>query len=230
MKVKIGPYKNWFGPYHLAEVLCFWAKKETDEYGFKSTPDWVHNFGTWLAEDKNGNDTLLTKFCLWIESKRKRKIKIHIDKWDTWSMDHTLALIALPMLKQLRESKHGAPSVDLDDVPEHLRPNKEEQEIFETDGTTDPKFFDRWNWIMDEMIFAFEHIVDDDWESKYHSGEYDLQSKPIEWNDEGKAILFEMVEGPNHTAKTDYDAIKEIQNRIDRGLLFFGKYYRSLWD
>ena len=24
MKVKIGPYKNWFGPYQLAEKILFW--------------------------------------------------------------------------------------------------------------------------------------------------------------------------------------------------------------
>ena len=36
MKVKIGPYKNWFGPYQLAELLCFWAKETVvDEYGMK---------------------------------------------------------------------------------------------------------------------------------------------------------------------------------------------------
>jgi hypothetical protein len=45
MKVYIGPYKNWFGPYQLAEKLCFWAKPVTDKYGIKSKPDWVHNFG-----------------------------------------------------------------------------------------------------------------------------------------------------------------------------------------
>ena len=49
MKVYIGKYKDWFGPYQLAELLCFWAKKEKDEYGFEHTADWVHNFGEWLA-------------------------------------------------------------------------------------------------------------------------------------------------------------------------------------
>lgn len=48
MKVKIGPYKNWFGPYQLAEKLCFWAKETVvDEHGMKSKPDYVHNFGEW---------------------------------------------------------------------------------------------------------------------------------------------------------------------------------------
>ena len=49
MKVKIGTYTKWVGPYQLAELLCFWAKPVEDEHGFKSKPDYVHNFGEWLA-------------------------------------------------------------------------------------------------------------------------------------------------------------------------------------
>ena len=49
MRVNIGPYTNWFGPYQLAELLCFWVKEVPGEYGIKSKPDWVHNFGEWLA-------------------------------------------------------------------------------------------------------------------------------------------------------------------------------------
>jgi hypothetical protein len=103
MKVKIGPYKNWIGPYQIAEALCFWVKKEKDEYGFPKTKAWVHNFGEWLAggEDK---DSWLQRACIWIESKRTRTIRVKIDRWDTWSMDHTLSYIVLPMLKQLKTS------------------------------------------------------------------------------------------------------------------------------
>ena len=72
---------------------------------------------------------------------------VKIDPWDTWSMDHTLAPIILPMLRQLIDTKHGAPIVDNEDVPEELRP---------TDGSTDPNFFKRWDWVMDEMIYAFD--------------------------------------------------------------------------
>src|SRR6056300_1710880 len=122
MKVKIGPYKDWFGPHQLAEKLCFWARKTVvDEYGMKDYPDYVFKFGEWLAygkwrgiddiptDSKNlfksvdeENKTVLYRLLEWIESKRDRKIKIRIDKYDTWAMDHTLALIALPMLKQLK--------------------------------------------------------------------------------------------------------------------------------
>lgn len=86
----------------------------------------------------------------------KQKIKIHIDKWDTWSMDHTLAPIILPMLIQLKETKHGAPNVDWEDVPKHLRPTTTETEKYNKDGVPDTFFFDRWNWILDEMIYAFD--------------------------------------------------------------------------
>ncbi len=48
MKVVIGPYTTWIGPYQIAEKLCFWAKPVPDEIGMKRKPDWVHDFGTWL--------------------------------------------------------------------------------------------------------------------------------------------------------------------------------------
>ena len=46
MKVKLKKPVNWFGPYQLAEAICFWAKKEKDEIGIDREPEWVHNFGT----------------------------------------------------------------------------------------------------------------------------------------------------------------------------------------
>lgn len=245
MKIKIGKYKSWIGPYQLAEAICFWAKKETDEYGFPRTPDWVHGFGEWLAygsvrpDPKPGDTTelfsddrkptWLSRFLSWIDSKKQRTVKIHIDRWDTWSMDNTLALIILPMLKQLKDTKHGAPYVDPKDVPVELRPKrqtKKQKEMGETDNT----HFQRWDWVLDEMIFAFEHIVDEDWEDQFRTGEYDLRSKVCEWDQDGKPLLYEMVEGPNHTAETDYEGLQAVHDRIGRGLVLFGKYYRNLWD
>jgi hypothetical protein len=233
LKVHIGPYKNWIGPYQIAEALCFWAGKETDEYGFPKTKDWVHNFGTWLAggEDK---DSWLQKTCIWIESKRTRKIKIKIDRWDTWSMDHTLSYIVLPMLKQLKETKHGAPFVDDEDVPAGLGLRSTEAEPKENEYDTDSNHFLRWDWIMDEMIFAFECELDDSWEDAFRSGVMDTIWVPVdrEGNDvpEKDAELYRMGEGANHTYKCDYDGMKVVQDRISNGFRLFGKYYQGLWD
>jgi hypothetical protein len=238
MKVKIGPYTNWFGPYQLAEKLMFWVPKEKDEYGFPHTADRVHKFGEWLAhgsvwpEPEVGDihkwgdrpHTWLYKFLSWIDSKKKRTIKIHIDKWDTWSMDHTLAYIVLPMLKQLKETKHGAPYVDLKDVPKELHPKKQTKKQ-KDNGETDSTHFERWDWVLDEMIFAFETKVDDGrWEDQFETGESDLQWKKLE---DGN---YQMIHGPEHTREYDWEGRKAYQERISNGFRLFGKYYENLWD
>ena len=86
----------------------------------------------------------------------EQKIEVHIDKWDTWDMDHTLAHIVLPMLKQLKETKHGSPNVDAEDVPINLRAPEEDVLKYKDLGETDPDFFKRWDWVLDEMIYAFD--------------------------------------------------------------------------
>lgn len=244
MKVYIGPYKSWLGPYQLAEKLCFWAKKEKDEYGFPKTPDWVHNFGEWLAHgdiepeptkenpkslfNEKRKTTLLYKFLLWLESKKKRNIYIKIDKYDTWSMDSTLSMIILPMLKQLKETKHGSHMVDDEDVPDEIKSTSAPPR--ENEWDTDDNLHKRWDYVLDEMIWAFEQLNDDSWEDQYRTGEYDLQSEVCEWDENGKPKLYQMVEGPNHTSKFDYEGHKKHNDRINRGLVLFGKYYRGLWD
>ena len=238
MKVKIKNYTNWFGPYQLAEKLCFWAKEEKDEYGIPSKPDWVHNFGEWLAHgsvepepevgeirswDRERPTTWLYKFLSWIHSKKERTIKVHIDRWDTWSMDHTLAYIVLPMLKQLKETKHGAPYVDLKDVPKELHGKKLTKKQ-KDNGEVDDKHFERWDWVLDEMIFAFESKLDDSWEDQFETGTSDIQWKKLENG------MSEMVEGPNHTRVYDWEGRKAYQERISNGFRLFGKYYENLWD
>jgi hypothetical protein len=253
MKVYIGPYKNWFGPYQLAELLCFWAKKEKDEFGIEREPDWVHNFGHWLATGswdsektdpfnrKKDPQTLLYNFLLWVDKFKKRIQYIKIDKYDTWSMDSTLAPIILPMLKQLKATKHGSGMVELEDVPEHLRYTNhetyEDQKTFEFYNENDEDnpqhcngVHERWDWVLDEMIFAFEHLVDDAWEDKYRSGEMDHYSEPCEWDENGKPTLYTMKEGPEHTYKCDYEGLQKEWDRVNNGLRLFGKYFRNLWD
>jgi len=253
MKVYIGAPNNWFGPYQMAEALCFWAKKEVDEHGFPRTAEWVHDFGEFLAHGFHKQTesekrhiftsperpkTFLYKFLEWVNSKKINKEYIKIDYWDTWSMDQTLAPIILPMLKQLKDTKHGSGMVDMEDVPEHMRTTdtedwdsqitfdfyKEDQEKRQYD------VHDRWDWVLGEMIFAFEHLVDDSWEDKYRSGDFDYYSEPCEHDADGKPKMYEMKHGPNHTYKCDYDGLRAEWARVDNGLRLFGKYFRGLWD
>ena len=228
MKVKIGKYTTWIGPYQIAEALCFWAKPVVDEHGFKSKPEWVHDFGTWLSENRDGTDSWLLKACQWIESKKKRQVYVRIDRYDTWGMDHTLALIALPMLRQLQATKHGAPFVSDEDVPEHLRSTSAPAKEHEYD--TDANHFHRWDWVLGEMIFAFECKCDDSWQEKYRSGNIDFKTEPCAWDETGKPTLYQMVSGPNDTYQCDYEGMMVEQARITNGFRLFGKYYENLWD
>jgi hypothetical protein len=251
MKVYIGPYKNWFGPYQLAELLCFWVKKP--EVGEKKN-EMVWKLGEILAHgkvlpeekdddvrrwDRDLPETKLYKFLQWVETKRKRKVKIRIDKYDTWSMDNTLAMIILPMLKQLRDTSHSYGLVDEEDVPENLRlydrdhDHSGQMDLFDVEEVVREPNSDikqvQWEWVINEMIFAFEHKVDDSWEDEFRSGEHDIM-----WVKEDKEYdgqkLWRMEKGPNDTYVCDYEGMKKVHDRMQNGFRLFGKYYQNLWD
>jgi hypothetical protein len=165
MKVYLGPYISWLGPYQLADKIFFWTEKYPEDKTLEDRWDYraKDKFGDWLA------DTWITKFLNWVYSKRKRKENVRIDYYDVWSMDHTLSLIIYPMLLKLKEVKHGSPWVDDEDVPEHLRstsapPLTEEEKNW---GASDAFLHDRWSWVLDEMIFAHHSIIND-WQDEYY--------------------------------------------------------------
>lgn len=153
----------------------------------------------------------------WRQRIRNLKI-VKVHRYDAWNLYGTLALIILPALKKLKETKHGSPYVENEDVPEHLRDQKENEYDF------GPLVHEKWAWVLDEMIFAFEHIVDDSWQDEFRSGEIDFE---FEEQENGNYLL---VDGPNHTYVCDYEGMKKVEDRIRNGLTLFGKYYQGLWD
>lgn len=225
MKAYIGNYTTWIGPYQIAEKLLFWMDKDDDR---------VHNFGRWLAYGTTDEktETWLYKFCEWIESKRKRVIYVKIDKWDTYSLDSTLAHIILPALEQLKVTTHGSAFVDDSDVPENIRSTSAKPKENEYD--IDEFHHDRWIWVLNEMIFAFESKIEDSWKDKYYTGEIDYVTVPVDQDgnevDKENAAYFEYKKGPNNTFKCDEEGLKKHQERISNGFRLFGKYYEGLWD
>ena len=151
MKVYIGDYPN--------RLICRVHTRYMDsKYGYVDwpEPEQQTRFQRSLELFEDAVQSVYNVFnWIWFD-RRKQKVKIRIDRQDTWSMDHTLAPIILPMLVQLKATKHGAPFVDYEDVPEELRPEPEWYKKYSKNGETDPDFFKRWDWILDEMIYAFE--------------------------------------------------------------------------
>jgi hypothetical protein len=217
MKVKIGNYPN--------RLMCkLHSNYMNKKYGYVDWPTEHTRFELcleWL--DDRVQDFYNVFNWLWFD-RREQKIKVRIDPWDTWSIDHTLAHIVLPMLIQLKETKHGGPYVDLKDVPKELHGKKLTKKQ-KDNGEIDDKHFERWDWVLDEMIFAFASKLED-WEDQFYSGKHDVYFKEL---DDGSGMS-ELKRGPNDTFEVDREGMRAYQDRISNGFRLFGKYYETLWD
>ena len=185
MKVKIGNYPGRLicnihtNHMHKKYGYCGWNENVSHEdYVLEAIEDGVqsmYNVLNWLWFDR-----------------RTQKVKVRIDKSDTWSMDHTLAHVIHPMLVQLKATNHGYPS-----------------------GLTEKK----WDNIMDEMIWAFEQKLRDNWEGDY----YEYRELGMEEDKGDNLFGLKLVwEDPEGSAAH--------QKRMTAGFKLFGKYYENLWD
>jgi hypothetical protein len=216
MKVLMNGYPDhWLSPYTIVNYIFFWtdwskcarSQEFISDKKYIDHPEWVE---PWVNR--------LAPFCEALQKVRKvihpqiRYVKI--DRYDTWSMDHTLAHIIHPMLVQLKETKHGAPFTDDDDVPKELRSWMAEPK--ENEWDTDSNHFKRWDYILGEMIWAFEQELKDDDESQFydHSESNDVK----DWNEKMDKL------------KVDREGLEAHQKRKANGFRLFGKYYSALWD
>ena len=202
MKVYLSKYRyHWLSPYTILEKIFFWREIDYNEPIIEKWSD------------------RLTPLCQGIQSVLDfihPKINyVKIDKWDTWSMDYTLSFIIVPMLKQLQETKHGAPNVDDEDVPDELKSTSAPAK--ENEWDVDENHFKRWDWVLNEMIWAFEQNLDDKSEEKFFDhAEWDPTEKDFNTN--------------LHKIKIDQEGLKAHQKRKANGFRLFGKYYSGLWD
>ena len=225
MKVYISNYRNhWVSPYNIIEYIFFWTawSKCGRNRGVIADEDYVDH-PAWVNKWADRIEPISTAIRVVLDFIHPPINHVKIDRWDTWSMDHTLSQIILPMLKQLDKEKHGAPFVDDEDVPDELKSTNAEPKENECD--TDSNHFKRWDYVMDEMIFAHQSKLDDDWQEQFFTGVTDYVH---EKDEDGK--LYHMKEGPNHTQKVDWDGMKAYEARIQNGFRLFGKYYQGLWD
>jgi hypothetical protein len=192
---------HWISPYTVLEKVFFWREIDYDEPIIDKWSD------------------RLTPICQGIQKVLDfihPKINyVKIDRWDTWSMDYTLSHVVVPMLKQLKETKHGAPFVDDEDVPEELKSTSAPPK--ENDYDTDENHFKRWDWALNEMIWAFEQNLDTNSEEKFFDH--------AEWDEKEKDFAKNL-----HKIKIDQPGLKAHQDRKANGFRLFGKYYSGLWD
>ena len=171
MKVHYGPFLTWYGPHKIAEMIIFWDEKLAGKFG-----DWLSyktgkplpvkrgKLMETIKKDREDNHTWFRSFLEWVHTKRKRKEYIKLDPWDTWNVDSTLTPIILALLKQFKEKEIGigCPYIDQYDIPKNLR----SEDNYNHEG---------WKWIVDEMIWTFSML--DDEESEYHLMEGDWKAR-----------------------------------------------------
>lgn len=136
----------------------------------------------------------------------EQTVRVRIDPWDTWNMAETLADIILPMLKQLRDEKHGSPG---DLGPFQETSNTSQQYCFDWYKDDDNAAWDlghkQWCEIMDKMVWSFEQVVDRERDDQFHA----KGPKGRNFNIQGYKAYYE---------------------KIQEGLNLFGRYYMNLWD
>jgi hypothetical protein len=200
--VKGKPRYHWTSPYTILETILFW--KDWDNISC-DTP-WVEKWSNRLVPISHYIGKVLDFIHPEVDY-------VKIERHDTWSMDHTLAPIILPMLKQLQATKQGSPKVDDEDVPFEIRSYTAwPGEAWETDE----HWHKRWDYVLAEMIWAFEQKVDDSAEHAFFDHSEVDDSKPV----------LETI-GQIKFDKVGYEAYNA---RKQNGFRLFGKYYEGLWD
>jgi len=208
MKVYLSNYRNhWLSPYIILKKICFWEKDEDKIYNLNDDPN--NSYVKWV----NFLEPICQVWQKFLDIIHPRINYVKLDRWDTWSMDHTLAHIIHPMLVQLNEEKHGAPYTDDGDVPDELKSTNAEPK--ENEWDTDSNHFKRWEYILNEMIWAFEQELKDDDESQFFD------------HSEAKDLPFEET---LDKIKVDRDGLEAHQKRKANGFRLFGRYYSNLWD
>jgi hypothetical protein len=143
-----------------------------------------------------------------------------------WGLDHTIAEFTLPRLKLFRKiaPECGIPTSMFEEGSYiNAAGNAIYHELSEDEhNVIDNKAREKWIAILDDMVYAMECCVDESFDSPYS---YD--------DDHG----FEFVDDEESGYKRyrswgmncDKDKQKIRDERIARGLGYFGKYFQCLW-
>ncbi len=181
--VLIGKYRDWvFSPERLAEITLkyeFGMKERMYKAGINYLRNHYPQYDH-LSDEEVMEQELHKK--LWQDVSERKKGK------------------------KLNRKKGKAEKKDDEDVPEELKSTSAPPKENEYD--TDANHFKRWDYVLNEMIFAFEHKVDDSWEDDYRSGEHDILWVPVDKDGnevpKGEHKFMQMSKGPKDTYECDY--------------------------
>ena len=128
---------------------------------------------------------------------------------------------SLPRLKQLRNNLNGHP-ICFSDEADNLDATLQLHFDFIKDVTTKPTPHEKWEAILDRIIWSMEHH-DDDVDPIYPIG-YDKRQIIVSKDDRG--TVFRAAD----ERTIDWTPVFNHEKRVQEGFELFGRYFRSLWD
>jgi hypothetical protein len=173
---------------------------------------------------------------------------------DLWSLDYHLAKIILPKLMAFRAQElQGHPISFSDWSEDEMGMTKEEYDKAKEKGDFIGGGQEAWMKTIDEMIFAFEYLLNADsfdkkqekFYKKYgYKDPYRKTDDNLTWGynyktKEGHSCFagesdLEEKKGyiliGKHKIYHDMDVLKEVGIRAIKGFELFGKYFMNLWD
>lgn len=208
MKVFLGPYRyRWVSYVHERWMDRKYTKLwwDMDESEFTAMDKLMEKL-------ENILQTIYNKTINKILDNQERKIDIRVHGYDVWGADNTIARLVHPLLIKLKEVQHGCPWTDDEDVPDEFKSTNAEPK--ENEWDTDSNLEKRWDYILNEMIWAFDAIIKEE---------------------DGDDPFMEFEDDPNaqfgiRITRNDREGREAHNARIANGLRLFGKYFRSLWD
>ena len=147
------------------------------------------------------------------KTSRKRNVKIETHDFDFWSLDHTFSLIITPVLIEFRDRYNNFSS-----------------------GTPSGLSREEWLVILDEMIWSFDQIANEEKDEPDPTDFGFLCSSEEKFQKcfltpKGKVThYFSGCFPTEEDQKRWVVAMKEYEKRIQHGLSLFGRYLRNLWE
>jgi len=182
-----------------------------------------------------------------LKNKLQKLIRGYSDS-DCWNLPQSTAKFMLPRIKHLRQNYHSLANRHHLIIDDKIVPyvGKEDDFVFNTtlgchiDKTTgleislDQK---EYEYVLDEIIFALQTIVDEDDINVSLEEVYEVYPKGFDPIKDRQMFLEKQEDGTylveferKENIQPDYSKLNKAYERQRNGLILLGLYFRDLWD
>ncbi len=182
-----------------------------------------------------------------LKNKLQKLIRGYSDS-DCWNLPQAIAKFMLPRIKHLRQNYHSLANRHHLIIDDKIVPyvGKEDDFVFNTtlgchiDKTTgleislDQK---EYEYILDEIIFALQTIVDEDDINVSLEEVYEVYPKGFDPIKDRQMFLTRQEDGTSlvefetkDNIQPDYSKLNKAYERQRNGLMLLGLYFKDLWD